>query len=74
MQITFKRFESELARQGKSAATQRGYLSDRTWSSARWGDVVRLSRLSMERLIMSFSTPILYYRELPSNYLSNCVS
>jgi hypothetical protein len=29
MQITFKRFESELARQGKSAATRRGLL----WSN-----------------------------------------
>jgi len=27
MHIAFKRFESELARQHKSAATQRGYLS-----------------------------------------------
>jgi site-specific recombinase XerD len=52
MQITFKRFESELARQGKSAATQRGYLSDlrdfAAWVEHTYGEPFDPRRLVRE--------------------------
>jgi site-specific recombinase XerD len=50
--ITFKRFESELARQGKSAATQRGYLSDlrdfAAWVEQTYGEPFDPRRLVRE--------------------------
>ena len=52
MHITFKRFESELARQGKSAATRRGYLSDlrdfAAWVEQTYGEPFDPRRLVRE--------------------------
>jgi len=49
---TFKQFESELARQGKSAATQRGYLSDlrdfAAWVEQTYGEPFDPQRLVRE--------------------------
>lgn len=52
MHIAFKQFKSELARQGKSAATQRGYLSGlrdfAAWVEQTYGEPFDPRRLVRE--------------------------